>query len=256
MRLNDIQERFHDHMLRAAPDIDADFAGLFAASETDLPERLRIYRDNIMLGLLGVLNEHYPAVRALVGDAFMDQMGRDFIRQNPPQEGCLSFYGAEFPAFIAGFAPAAGLAYLPDVARLERALLNAEQASDDDALQPEELGGLNTDGEIYLPLRACVSLLRSSYPVAAIRDYALDPDRHALPDIHSGGTCLLVTRRLFKGEAHVIEEADNHLLAALAARQPLGEALEITLQHFPEFDFAGFLQTCMGRGIFKSRVRQ
>ena len=46
---------------------------------------------------------------------------------DPPRTAWLDAYGTEFPEFLEHFEPAASLAYLPDVARLERAVGRAMQ---------------------------------------------------------------------------------------------------------------------------------
>jgi len=56
-----------------------------------------------------------------VGEEFFGAMAAAFVLECPPRSPVLASYGDELPEFIAGFASARDLAYLPDVARLEAA---------------------------------------------------------------------------------------------------------------------------------------
>ena len=66
-------------------------------------------------------------------------MARAYALAEPPRSPVLMDYGAGFADFIAGFAPAASLPYLPDVARIERAWREAYHAAD---AEPLTAGGL------------------------------------------------------------------------------------------------------------------
>ncbi|WP_163144423.1 DNA-binding domain-containing protein, partial [Arhodomonas sp. KWT] len=89
------------------------------------PGRLDIHRNNIHVSLVEALREAYPVTERLVGEAFFHAMARTYVADELPDSPVLLAYGAGFPAFIETFRAAAGLPYLPDVARLERARLEA-----------------------------------------------------------------------------------------------------------------------------------
>ena len=74
-----------------------------------------------------------------------------------------------FPDFIAGFAPARELPYLADVARLERAVLEARHAADAAALDPAALTALGPGlASARLKPHPATRLVRSEYPIADI----------------------------------------------------------------------------------------
>jgi Putative DNA-binding domain len=89
--------------------------------------RLNIYRNTFIANLTTALRLVYPAIHCLVGALFFESAARFFIEAQPPRSAWLDEYGADFPEFLAGFAPAASLPYLPGVARLERAVNTALQ---------------------------------------------------------------------------------------------------------------------------------
>ncbi len=87
----------------------------------------------------------FPAVERIVGEEFFQAMARAYVLAEPPRSPVLMDYGTTFADFIAGFAPAASLPYLPDVARIERAWREAYHAEDAEPLGPEAFAGIGAD---------------------------------------------------------------------------------------------------------------
>lgn len=108
----------------------------------DPAQRIAIHRNNTTVGLIDALEASFPVVRALVGEAFFAQAARAFVRAHPPIGPVLTAYGEGFADFLAAYEPAAGLPYLPDVARLERARLSAQTAASADPVAPEALSAI------------------------------------------------------------------------------------------------------------------
>lgn len=92
--------------------------------------RLAIYRGNAIAAGLRALQAHYPVCASLVGASFFEGLAREYRRRCGSSSGDLSDYGAEFARFLADFEPAQSVPYLPDVARLEWAVHEAEHAPD------------------------------------------------------------------------------------------------------------------------------
>jgi len=92
--------------------------------------RFAVYRNNVAVGLIKSLEVRFPVTRRLVGDDFFRGMARAYIAANKPKSAVLIVYGAEFPDFVRGFEPARELAFLPDVAALENAWVEAYHAAE------------------------------------------------------------------------------------------------------------------------------
>jgi hypothetical protein len=255
MRLNEFQQQFKDLMLdhpdalQTPPEALADFC---MSGDIPLPERLSVYRNNIVGSLTDVMRSSFPVLEALVGQEFLEGMARAFILKNPPARGCLNFYGAGFAEFIEGFAPAKSLPYLPDIARFELALGQSYYADEDRAMAAEELGTIAPDdlGALQLFLRESVRLISSPYPLVALRDYCLAGANGQPPALDQGGATIMVYRPDYNVE--VIEtQVDEHLmLSTLQTGQALGTSVEAVLAHHPEFDFGAFLQKHIARETF------
>jgi hypothetical protein len=94
--------------------------------------RFGVYRNNVYASRIDVLAGRLPVVMRLVGEDFFRAMARAYIEGEPPRSPVLLRYGARFPAFVAGFPPAAPVRYLADMASLEwawHATYHAEDAA-------------------------------------------------------------------------------------------------------------------------------
>jgi hypothetical protein len=104
--------------------------------------RLNIYRNTYRGTLVSALRITYPAVDRLVGETFFEGAAHAFIAAHVPEAANLNAYGGEFPDFLAGFAPAAALPYLPAVARLEWTISASANAPDVPALEAAALSSV------------------------------------------------------------------------------------------------------------------
>lgn len=146
--------------------------GLKTWNGSDPAARLAVYRNNVSASLVDALGETFPVVQQLVGETFFRAMARLFVRSAPPRSPILAHYGADFPAFIAGFAPAAGLPYLADVARLEYLRVRACHAADAPVADAAALATLLGDPlrlpGLRLVLQPALALLRSPFAIVSL----------------------------------------------------------------------------------------
>ena len=89
-----------------------------------------VVRNTVLKGCIDALQAGYPTVCQLVGNDWLRAAAAVYARAQPPADGLLMNYGAEFADFLAGFAPAAELPYLPAVARLDRCWTACHLAAD------------------------------------------------------------------------------------------------------------------------------
>jgi uncharacterized protein len=145
--------------------------GLRTWNASDPAARFAVYRNNVTVSLIDALADTFPTVHSLVGDDFFRAMAREFVREQLPTSPVLSEYGAHFSRFIAHFAPAASLPYLPDMAHLEWArqtVLHAADAPHGDVdlasllAQPERLAHLQLR---LIPACVCID---SDYAVVSL----------------------------------------------------------------------------------------
>src|SRR5262249_964538 len=129
-----------------------------------------IYQRNLLSNLRDALRAAYPVVRRLVGDAFFNEAADRFARAHPSTSGDLHRYGESFPDFIAAYAPACSLEYLPEVACLEWAVAQAFHAADAREFDFTALAAIpeSERSGIRITLQPAARLIESDHPVAAI----------------------------------------------------------------------------------------
>jgi hypothetical protein len=225
--LHDVQREIQLSLLR---DEDCHAADHIVPRGLAPAQRLGIYRNTMLGALANALRLTFPAVHQLVGADFFDGAAQIFARDRAPCSADLNAYGAEFPDFLQTFTPAATLAYLADVARLEWAVSRALHAPDADALTMEQLAAVAAvDGDkVCFFAHPSVSTLRSAFAVDAIWRAVLRHDDLALAAIDPGsGPVSLLVQRMTPGvQVERLEEGAWRFATALFNGRPLGAAIE------------------------------
>jgi hypothetical protein len=159
-------------------------AGLRAPQGAALPDRFAVYRNNVHVGLIDVLTDRFPVARQLVGEEFFHAMAREYVRDNKPDSPVLQTYGSGFADFISTFAPAAQLAYLPDVARLEYCWSEAWAAAEAPSLTLGELSKYSAEMLLQARFKThpAARLLQSNAPIASLwqAHQSAEPDLSAI----------------------------------------------------------------------------
>jgi len=219
--------------------------GAFTAAE-----RLDIYRNTFASALTTALRLSYPAVHLLVGAEFFEGAARIFIETHPPTRACLDEYGEAFPEFLSGFEPSASLAYLPDVAALERAVNRALHAPDMDPLDPHRLATLaeHDRARVRFAPHPSVSLVRTDHPADLIWHAVLEKNDTALAaiDPNDGPAWLLVQRLATGVEVRRVSEAAWNFTSALCTGGPLATVLD----EVQDFDASALLADHLAAGRF------
>ncbi len=190
--------------------------------------RFNVYRNNIMVGLRGALEEAFPVVRALVGDEFFAAMAQAFIRAHPPSSPVLLKYGAGFDAFIRNFPPAESLPYLADVAGLEHAWFAAYHAADDVPLPISALADVPEDALDSLQIRphSSVQMFYTDHPAVSIWQAHQGPGPVNLRGLPDGPEAAMIVRPALDVTVIKLQMPMFNLAAAMFAGMPLGVALD------------------------------
>lgn len=228
--------------------------GLVGPDGEPSARRFAVYRNNVIVGLCETLKAAFPVVRRLVGDQFFSAMARIHVSREPPSSPIMLDYGGGFPDFIGTFEPAAGLPYLRDVARLERAWVEAYHSAEGQPLDwaafsklaPEQLAGLR------FTFHPSVRLVRSTFPVLAIWEANIgDGMLHGI-DLAAGGEDVLIVRPKFDVEMRALPAGGGAFLQALCSGSAIVDAADATLKAEPHFDLPG----AIGRLIMSGAIVQ
>ncbi len=212
--------------------------------------RYNVYRNNVAVSLTEALHESFPAIARLLGKQNMDGVASVYLRQSPPSSPILAQYGEDFGDFLDAMPQLEHMPYLGDVARLEWLLRAAYHASDSTSIAPEALAALPPEAfdNARLILAPSLSLLQSRWPVLDIWTYATE-DGAPKP----GGTAqdVLILRRGYDPEAHLIGSGAAAFLASVTSGAPLNRALEHATAKDPAFDLAALLGLLLGTGAIQ-----
>jgi hypothetical protein len=187
--------------------------------------RFAIYRNNVAVGLIKSLEARFPVTRRLVGDDFFRGMAGAFIAAHKPQSAVLIAYGADFPDFVRGFAPARDLDYLPDVVALENAWVEAYHAAECEALPLAKLSEIAPERleEQRFTAHPAARLGRFATPAASIWAAHQGEGEPAAVE-RWGPEDVLVTRPYADVLVRALPEGGHDFFAALQAGATLGEA--------------------------------
>jgi hypothetical protein len=230
----------------AAAVLDPDLpmpAGLIGPDGAPSPRRFAVYRNNVTLSLIRVLEAGFPCIQKLVGEAFFRAMAGEFVRSNPPKTRIMMLYGADFPGFLARFPPVAHLGYLADVARLEQTRRESYHAGDCAPFGPAELASVPLEVLSLVPLRLSPTLrvIWSDWPVLSI----WRANMAGGPNPRMGAEEAMITRPQMDPVIVPLPSGGAAVLAALAAGQGLSLA---ALAGGTDFDLVGFLQILISGG--------
>lgn len=227
----------------------AEFGPHVQSTAVSESRRLQVYRNNLIIGLTGVLASVYPVVQRLVGEGFFRHACARYIPDHPSHSGDLHEYGADFPAFLADFEPAADLPYLPDVAALEWAWHMAYHAADRPPLDLAALARVspNRYAELRFQLHPACRLVASRYPILRIWQVNRGASQETV-DLAQGGVRLLVVRSGLEVEMQPLEPGDYALLDAFAREESLVRARAAAMAAEHDFDLNAALCRHVSRG--------
>lgn len=217
--------------------------------------RFRIYRNNFYHGLSRQLAEAYPVVRRLVGDEFFFATAREYLAAHAPRTRSLALFGGEFPGFLEGFPPAASLAYLPDLARLERARLEALHAADAAPLAPAALAEQGQAlAEARFVAHPATRIVTSDYPIVDLwraNQPEVDPRRRSFEAV---GQSALVTRPQLRVEVRLLSPTRAAFGRSLFAGEDVATAVERARRTNECFDVTAAFRELLVAGAFEQTL--
>jgi hypothetical protein len=247
--LRELQQAFSNAVFTG----DADgCAAWIRANGLSGERRLQVYRNNMYTTLTASLQASYPVVQRLVGEGFFRYAAHQYLAHHPSTAGNLHDFGGHFADFLADFPPAASLAYLPDVARLEWACEQVYQAAETALLDLAALAAVPADqqGDLRFRLSPAIRLLASDYPVLRIWQVN-QPAQTGEPvvDLAAGGDPLLIYR---DSDLEVVMQplaaGEFALLQALAAGRNFADACAEALTVQPDGDLPAWFRRQLGQG--------
>jgi hypothetical protein len=178
-------------------------------------------------------------------------MARFHVRATPPSSPLLFDYGRDFPAFIERYEYAAGMPWLADTARIERAWLDAYHAADLPVLTAEALAAVDAAAlaEVCLIAHPAAQVLRSQYPAVSI--FAMNRAEGPVGSLCSDeAEDALVTRPGHDVVVSRLPPGGAAFLVPLLEGEPLGVAAAAAFGEAPLFDLPANLAGMISAGVF------
>lgn len=221
--------------------------GLVGPDQEPIKKRFDVYRNNVVAGLVEALKAAFPAVCRITGDEFFVAMARVQVALEPPKSPIMLDYGDTFPDFIETFEPAKSVPYLPDVARLERAWVEAYHAAEappTDAALLALLATIDSQrlAQLSLKLHPSLRVVRSPFPIVQIWLTNIDGGVPTAIDISSGGENALVVRPFAEVEVRRVPAGAASFILSLSAGATVADATTFALADDSGFDLAGALR--------------
>lgn len=237
---------------------------LFAAERTEqvlpllagdhLAHRFALYRGNLCATWEKALAAAYPVIQQLVGDEFFGGLARAYGRAHPSDDGDLNRFGAQFARFLADFAPAAALPYLPEMARLEWLLHRAHYAPAAEGLSAAALAAVPPERieARTLTLHPACALIASPWAVVPLWLAHQPGSGQAFPAQLDRACHGLVCRPRWKTGLLALNPAQHAALQVLARQGSFGAALDAAFELDEAFDVAGTLQQWLTHAVITS----
>jgi hypothetical protein len=250
MSLAAFQDAFAHALLAPHAEADARVAPLVAQPA------FAVYRNTVMKSCVDALEANFPAVARLVGEAWFRAAAAGYVAGAPPREPSLLTYGATFPAFLEGFALAAGLPYLAGVARLDRFWTESHVAADAPTVRTQDLVGADPAalGDAVLePHPAARWAFFADAPVRSIWSANRGSEASA-SEIAWRGEGVLLTRPDAAVGWIALDAAACRFLDACAQGRSVAEAMEAALAVDGDVHPARVAATLIDQGAFARLV--
>jgi hypothetical protein len=214
-------------------------------------KRYNVYRNNVTVSLINALAAAFPATLRITGVDFFRALARFYVRATPPSSPLLFEYGRDFPDFIERYEYAQSVPWLADVARIERAWLDAYHAADVQPLMPHELAAIPSEQlpNIVLEPHPATRSIRSRFSAVTV----FTASRSDGPASHAEVVepeDALVTRPALEVEVRRLPLGGAIFLNCLITAEPLGAAASAAFSENPSFDLPANIRGLLEAGAF------
>jgi hypothetical protein len=216
--------------------------------------RAAVYRNTYAAGCAEALESSYPAVSALVGRDYFQALAQAYVAEHPPSRRSLVGYGAAMPDFLRGFPPVGELHYLPAVAALDRAWLEAHVAADAAPLTPEDAAALERNGGLDAapvglhPSARRISLDWTVYPLWVALRAGETPGEAAL-QLSRAHQTVLIWRPGHEVRHRWLSAAEAAFLGEAEGGSTLGQAAGAAAQDDPDAELAALFAQLLHDGV-------
>lgn len=220
-----------------------------AAMDTAISGPVAVYRNTAALGAIEALRDNYPVTRRLVGDEMFDAMALDHGHCCPPRSPVMALYGARFSDWIADQPWTRDIAYLPDVARIERLFVQSLFAADEPAATMADLEGVHDWTNLRLRLHPACHFDWFTSPAMGIW-LAHQNGAELGEGIEWQAEGGLFTRPTHAVLPMSLDRATHRFLFGMRLGETVGASALATAAIYPEADLGALLTALVSAGAF------
>ena len=181
MKLAELQTAFQSAVLSGAGKDPTVLASLTKPASRDRATGFGVYVKGYRLRVADYLEEDFPALKSLLGDKRFEELVVDYVAANPSRTRNARYFSARLPDFMQESGKWRGEARAVGVARLERALTDAFDATDGEACALEALAAHAPQDWPRLVFDFHPSLKLLSLPAGAVELYEALSSEGAVP---------------------------------------------------------------------------
>lgn len=209
---------------------------------------LRVYRNTVINGCVDALRANYPAVAKLLGDEMFEAVAADFAAVRLPEQPVLAFYGDGFADWLEEQKWIWDVAYLPDVARIERLFIEALFAADADPIEMAALNGRDDWLDLHLAVHPATRFDWLSMPAMSI--WLAQRDEQDAHDFEWEAEGVLLTRPAQDVLPARLDRAAHRFLLGIRLGQSVGDAAIAASNICPATDIGPLFTSLVNAGAF------
>ena len=190
-------------------------------------ERVDIYANMYFYRLLDVLKEDFPATLAILGADRFHNLVTGFLIEYPPAHFSISYAGEHLADFIRAHPLCGEFPFLPDLARMERALIEVFHAPDAVPLDAQAMREIPAEQwpSMRLRLHPARQILALEWEIAPILKAVEQGDAPTPPG--RDNLAMLIWRNRNSVFYRAIDEAERAAIDALASGTTFAEICEV-----------------------------
>ena len=217
-----------------------------------------VYRNNVYRAAMDNLERAYPATRSLLGAECFAAVARSYFERSPPRSRTLVGYGDMFPSLVEDVFGATQHAFIKDVARLDRAWLEAHMAPDAECLSPGDLMAVEPEVLVASTLSLHPSVRMVPLEWSVIDVWIANRSRSGAESMQRSVQYMLEVALIWRQGHEVrhmsIDEGYTMFLESLANGDALGTAAAHGLKRATCFDPAQCFAAALSDGLFAGHI--
>ena len=223
-----------------------------AAMDAPAAGPLAVYRNTIIHGAVEALRFNFPVVEQIVAEEMFEAIAVEYTSARPPRSPVLALYGQDFAEWLGEQEWIGDLPYLPDVARVERLLVECLMAAD-----AETLVDRSPDlAQLRLKLHPAVRFSWLQTPAMSIWLAHHRPVPKVIEPEWKPEGALFARPTPFVMHTPRIGAAAHRILSGIRLGERVEQSLSAASRLYPREDSEAVFSSLLNMGVFAAPARE